>query len=42
MSLVILRPVEELGWFGRAEPVLLAIMPHLTHELDGHGDRAWR
>jgi hypothetical protein len=28
--------------YGRAEAVLLAIMPHLARELDGRGDRAWR
>jgi hypothetical protein len=28
--------------YGRAEAVLLAIMPHLAHELDSRGDRAWR
>ena len=27
---------------GRAEAVLLAVMPHLARELDGRGDRAWR
>jgi len=28
--------------YGRAEVVLLAVMPHLAHELDSRGDRAWR
>jgi hypothetical protein len=28
--------------YGRAEAVLLAVMPHLVHELDSRGDRAWR
>lgn len=28
--------------YGRAEAVLLAVMPHLTQELDSRGDRAWR
>jgi hypothetical protein len=28
--------------YGRAEAVLLAVMPHLARELDSHGDRAWR
>jgi hypothetical protein len=28
--------------YGRAEAVLLAIMPHLAHDLDSRGDRAWR
>lgn len=28
--------------YGRAEAVLLAVMPHLAHELDSRGDRAWR
>ena len=28
--------------YGRAEAVLMAIMPHLDHELDSRGDRAWR
>ncbi len=28
--------------YGRAEAVLLAVMPHLARELDSRGDRAWR
>jgi len=28
--------------YGRAEAVLLAVMPHLAQELDSRGDRAWR
>ncbi len=40
------RPVASYGVgtsaYGRAEAVLLAVMPHLARELDGRGDRAWR
>jgi hypothetical protein len=28
--------------YGRAEAVLLAVMPHLAHELDSRGELAWR
>jgi hypothetical protein len=28
--------------YGRAEAVLLTVMPHLTQELGSRGDRAWR
>ena len=28
--------------YGRAEAVLPAVMPHLAHELDSRGERAWR
>ena len=44
------RPGELGSWqlwvgasaYGRAEAVLLAVMPQLAHELDSRSDRAWR
>jgi len=44
------RTSERLGWklwvgasaYGRAEAVLLAVMPHLTREPDSRSERAWR